>query len=988
MGTETDDQQAVATDAVSADDVLGVVSRWYHVPALAVLMLFMFWTRFQNAEVFRRGGDGFWLQAVDSWYHWRTINWTVENYPWVMGFDPWTGFPEGTLTGQFGTIFDWIVATVAMVLGLGSPGEQDILLAGLITVPAMAALTAIPVYYMAKRVGTRAGAVAGVAFLALVVGQFFARSTAGQFQHHAAEALFMAVAVLAMMVAVTVAERDRPIWELVVARSWGELRRPAKYSALAGVALTLYMWVWPPGIVLVGIFGAYFVVQLSFDYVRGRSPDHIAFVAAVSMGVTALLMTTRIQESGFSATSLDYMGPTLPLLVAAGAVFMAWLARTWERQALDRRLYPGAVGAAVVGSLVVIWLVLPSLYSELVGNLTGRMIPFGYSPGALTVAEVQPPDSVPDFLVDEYGMGFFVAVLGAVALLLRPFFGRPLRAQELLVVVWSVFLFSMAITQVRFNYYFPMALAVLSGAAVGIVVKRVGLGATERLTDLQTYQVLAVAVVAMLLFAPMLPPLASVTPVAAGGDPDPESGIAGVAPSGDAVKFEPATEWMNENTPAIGAYGGADNAGDLEYYGQYGVPDGDMFDYPEGAYGVLSWWDYGHLITTQAERIPHANPFQQNSRSASAALTAQSEEQAQLYLDAIAAGASVTHERDEAELRDAIAESDTENGIEYVMIDDESAAGKFPAITEWTGPDYDEYLDNEQITLREGQEETLPVTGEEYQDTLLASLYLDDAQGLESFRLVQETPRYSLVGFQLTEDGVGQSSQVFADDGYTDDVANVSAAADQSRQFGQVGPGGFYDAHVAASVKVFERVEGATITGETDATNGSVTATLELETSTDRPFRYVQTADVDNGEFELTVPYPTAETLGPDDGYANASVRMAEDAGGYGVFVQNETGQFVETAENVSVDEEAIQFGEILDVDLEPFEPEPDGAPDDENDTETGTNDGDGTDEGDEGTDGSEDGDGNQTDSIVGDRVLPTALSATQGLTGTTAPLS
>ena len=39
-------------------------------------------------------------------------------------------------------------------------------------------------------------------------------------------------------------------------------------------------------------------------------------------------------------------------------------------------------------------------------------------------------------------------------------------------------------------------------------------------------------------------------------------------------------------------------------------PNGEMFQYPDSAYGVMSWWDYGHVITYFAHPIPHANPFQ------------------------------------------------------------------------------------------------------------------------------------------------------------------------------------------------------------------------------------------------------------------------------------------------------------------------------------------------------------------------------------------
>ncbi len=57
-------------------------------------------------------------------------------------------------------------------------------------------------------------------------------------------------------------------------------------------------------------------------------------------------------------------------------------------------------------------------------------------------------------------------------------------------------------------------------------------------------------------------------------------------------------DWMVNNTPDTG----------VNYFTIY---DQKSFVYPAGSYGVMSWWDYGHLITYIAKRIPNANPFQQ-----------------------------------------------------------------------------------------------------------------------------------------------------------------------------------------------------------------------------------------------------------------------------------------------------------------------------------------------------------------------------------------
>jgi dolichyl-diphosphooligosaccharide--protein glycosyltransferase len=58
-----------------------------------------------------------------------------------------------------------------------------------------------------------------------------------------------------------------------------------------------------------------------------------------------------------------------------------------------------------------------------------------------------------------------------------------------------------------------------------------------------------------------------------------------------------AMEWMGDNTPPTG----------VDYYA---IDEKATYTYPSTAYGVMSWWDYGHQITYIARRIPNANPFQ------------------------------------------------------------------------------------------------------------------------------------------------------------------------------------------------------------------------------------------------------------------------------------------------------------------------------------------------------------------------------------------
>jgi len=192
---------------------------WYHLPVIGVVMLFMVANPVVRSV--RHRGRNARPGEVDSWYHWRTINWTAENYPHTMPYEVWTGFPTGNYVGQFGTLFDQLIVTVAMIVGLGDPSQQTLYTVSLLSIPVMAALVAIPVFYAGRRLGGTLGGVVSVLVLALAKGQFLSRSTVGQLDHHVGEVLFMAIAILAMMVALTVAEREKPIYELVVDRGLG-----------------------------------------------------------------------------------------------------------------------------------------------------------------------------------------------------------------------------------------------------------------------------------------------------------------------------------------------------------------------------------------------------------------------------------------------------------------------------------------------------------------------------------------------------------------------------------------------------------------------------------------------------------------------------------------------------------------------------------------------------------------------------------------------
>ncbi|WP_137288540.1 oligosaccharyl transferase, archaeosortase A system-associated [Natronorubrum halophilum] len=981
MSTDT---ERAEEGAETSSSFLETWAKWYHIPVLGAVMLFMFWVRTQSYDRFVTDDGTPALAGVDSWYHWRTLEWTAENYPNTMPYEIWTGFPTGNYVGQFGTLFDQLIVTVAMIVGLGDPSAETLYTVALLAIPAMAALVAVPVFYMGRRLGGTIGGISAIIVLALAPGSFLSRSTVGQLDHHVGEVLFMAIAVLGMMVALRVAEREQPIYELVVDRDWGALRTPTIYSVLAGFALSLYVWAWPSAIVLIGIFGVFFAIQLCLDYLRGISPDHVAFVGAVSLGVTTIITLLLIEEIGFSVSSFGVLQPLTAALVAVGCLFMAWLARTWNERDLDRRYYPLAIGGIAGVAMLVMWLALPDLYSTLIGNLTGRLLPIDPSTSTLTISEAQPPDDFTSYVSDEFGAAFFTMLLGLALLVARPFFGRDYRAEYTLVIVWSLFLISMTATQVRFSYYLVLAVAVVNAAFIADVVRLFDLdleGGVDSLRQVETYQVIVLLMVVLLLFAPLLPPMAGENATAWDRGEN-------VGPSQDAMHWQESNHWLAENTPEPGNWGGADNASELDYFGTYEYPDGGDYDYPQGAYGVMSWWDYGHLITTQGERIPHSNPFQQNARSSSAFLTAESEEQGELVLDTIAAGESPLD--DENALRsneelEAMAEDATHEEIRYVMIDHAMAGGKFHAITEWTEPDYSHFVTAEDLGDEPLHADNLSEAFGEvpYDNTMLSKLYFDDASGMEHYRTVHENEDAGTAFFvsyaevyheqafqpqtaqQLESMGYENGDVLYVSGGQLAPPGEGNPAVRINRPESQQGalqlqqnPSTvLFDAQRSAAVKTFERVEGATIAGTVDdeddllGDDAPVHVELELETNADRTFNYTQEVELAaDGSFEVTVPYATNDELGVEDGYTNSSV---EALGDYTVSVGVPGEEGYEG--QLSVPETAVVQGETID-DIEFEQTQLEEPADNESESEVPD---DGTDE--NGSDGNES-TGNESD--------------------------
>ena len=296
----------------------------YHVPILFALIGFIITTRLRRLDRFRRD-SGVMFRGNDPWYHFRQTNYLLDHFPSTMPFDVFTNYPTGTNVDQFGTLYDQIVSGFILLTSLGSPSQEYAGLIMVIAAPVFLAGTAIPLYLLSAHFAGRWPALVAVGVFALFPGTVMNYTLVGFYDHAAAEIFFQMVGVLGFVLALSVVQREQPVWELVANQDFSALRRPLLYSVGAGVAAALYMWAWPPGILLIGISGLFLAVKITSDVYHDQSPEPVAFVGTVSMTVTAVLMIAPVTNFVIGSPSKHtLLQVLLPLAVAAGCVFLSW----------------------------------------------------------------------------------------------------------------------------------------------------------------------------------------------------------------------------------------------------------------------------------------------------------------------------------------------------------------------------------------------------------------------------------------------------------------------------------------------------------------------------------------------------------------------------------------------------------------------------------------------------------------------------------------
>jgi len=771
-----------------------------HTLTAAALLLFMLVAVFLRAIPHAVLVDGSFTSLIgaDAWYNLRQVEVIAANYPGYAWFDPMTAYPTGKEVA-WGPLFPLITATLCIAAGAASRPEIVYVAAW---VPPLLAAAVVPVvYFTGKAVADRTTGLVAAGLITIVSASFFARSIFGFVDHHVAETLFSTLFCLAYIAALAYAARHP-----VSFRDTKTILPVALLALGAGAAYLLGLLVMPTMILFALIAGIFTVIQAVRNHIDGTGPEGLLVVNAVTFALPAIFLPiSGFMVDGMSLSLYSVAHVYAYLLLIAATVLLSGISLALKGK---RNEYLAALAA--LGIAAGAFLTLTDIGKTMANGL---MTFFGRDMTATAIREMAPWDA--SLAWQSFNVGILLIPAGLVLLALK--LRRENRPELLFTIVWSVVILIATIQHLRFEYYLAVNLALLAAIVVAwaldyglektaTYLREPGTKKKKKKKPLPTAEIAAVGIAVLL----------TVALVGASAVENIGYATNGVPRTMLADDWRDALEWMGENTPDPG----------VDYYAIY---DQDTFAYPEGSYGVMSWWDYGHWITFIAQRIPVTNPFQDNVHIATGFFLATDEE-----------GADAA-------------------GSRYVVTDGRMAAEGFPSIAYWhdakmgTTPYATPLLvavggDTYRIEpfYRQAYFETMAVRLQTLDGTLVEpenALYVEYDP-----RSVPETGYPLLTGSKEMSPAEAQAAaESYKGSGkaavFGTDIRSPAGTVPALRHYRLV-----YESSPdpATSVKIFERVEGAAIPGE-----GVIEVTVV--TNTGREFVYRQASE--NGTF--VVPYST-----------------------------------------------------------------------------------------------------------------------------------
>jgi len=591
------------------------------------------------------------------------------------------------------------------------------------------------------------------------------------------------------------------------------------FLGAAPLAVFFFTWFGAP-IYLVLIAAVFFLIG-TLVVARGDDVTPLARAACrYGAGVLALALLVRVAAPDFVMEASYFKKALLATaLFAAGAPAYLLALQTAARRSGGRASSAIALGAGlvVVVALAIVTRVVPAARS-LADELLGVKTALVKEQADLTIGKVAYLGGAPAFL----------ALLALPTAIVAAWRSReplgPEALARLIVTCLGTLLVLLWLRTHDYGYVAPLFLALLAADVLQRAWRWARPGAART----------AGAVIAAALVVVPLWPAQAASPLV----PD-------RATIADFMVLRPGWEqalaWMRAHTPPLAEPLDAPVSG---------LP----FRHPPGNYGVLAFWDFGHYVAELGKRPPLASG-------------GISESAARWFLidDEEAAVRALTHKMHPLER------------VRYCIVDAQTVGDFALAGVQMAGQPIGDYATIFRSADLSGKQ--LMRYSERFSRGMSSRLYERNGDGLAHFRLVYDSPDRSLLAYHAPRgDGmIVRKGTRFFDDEEQGLWRRSLASGKPIVLSDEV----VYDGAIEPSVKIFEQVAGARLTG-TASPGATVEARLELvsrDGGVRSTYRRSTTADV-TGRFELVVPYPTEPDAAFTDVVAAAPYELTVSGGG------------------------------------------------------------------------------------------------------------
>ena len=725
--------------------------------------------------------SGEWVKfsSVDAYFHMRLVDSLVHNFPNLINFDPYLLYPSGMNLGNI-QFFDWLLAGIIWVFGLGSPTQHTIDIISVYFPTVLAALTVIPVYFIGKELFGRGAGVIAAGLIATLPGEYLGRSILGFTDHHVAETLFTTITMMFLIMAVKRAQESGLKPEHVWNRDWKIIRKPVIYSLLTGLFLGIYLITWIGGLLFVFIITVYIFAQLTINHLKHQSTDYLVLIGCIIF-FTALLIYIL-----FSRRMISLMSLSVAFMIP---IIMGIISKKLNDWKVRPAYYPLSFITLGLIGLGIFYIISPSFFKAIFSEFAI----FAWS-GSRTILEMQPimaprGEFTFELVWGNFNTGFFLISIFLlyfiVYYILRIFLGRrvsefrignssifpaSLTTEINILLIWSLIIFLATLGQRRFAYYLAINVALLSGflswqfLKINWGVHRsakhlnifVSLGTVIYLVFHSNITPAIVAILVALLIANIFwqffqgfgflqfsrPKL----------EPQKKSNHKERSPAG----FSSALYYTNiivviiviflliffpsiksAKVIASGAHFAPSDAwvrsldwmkentpepfGDSNfYYALYEPPlPGEQYDYPDSCYAVMAWVDHGYWITRIAQRPVNLTPGPGGFHVARFFLSEGENSSQEVEWE--------TRWEQETIPESAIIDK---LGAKYIMLDNQTTTSKFWALVNWAQLESTKYFDTYFVPQENNKFVPVSLFHPEYYRSLAVRLYHFDGKAV------------------------------------------------------------------------------------------------------------------------------------------------------------------------------------------------------------------------------------------------------------------